>query len=195
MRADSPSERKCTVADSPDHDGEDKAAGEAKLADHSAPVNGPPEAARRDRWPTKTLVMSRGRRTANRVIGRLARLGMVPHTYQMTTVGRKTGQLHSTPVSLVEHGGQRWLVAPYGPVAWVLNARAAGRVTLARRRRTADYAVDELSFAEAGPILRDYLQFAGATKEFFVAKKNSPVEEFVQEAGRHPVFSLTPMSD
>jgi deazaflavin-dependent oxidoreductase (nitroreductase family) len=127
-------------------------------------------------------------------MGRLARLGLVPHTYQMTTVGRKTGQLHATPVSLVEHGGQRWLVAPYGPVPWVLNARAAGQVTLERRRQRTEYAVTELSFAAAGPILRDYLQFAGATKEYFVAKKGSPVEEFIQEADRHPVFLLSAIS-
>ena len=146
------------------------------------------------RWPAKRLESSRGRRVGDRVIGRLARLGLVPHTYLMTTVGRKTGQQRSTPVSLVEHGGQRWLVAPYGPVSWVLNARAAGRVTLQRRRKTNHYAVEELSLADAGPILRDYLQFAGATKDFFVARKDSPVEDFIKEASRHPVFALTPIA-
>jgi hypothetical protein len=30
--------------------------------------------------------------------------------------------LYSTPITLVEASGQRWLVAPYGEVAWVRNA-------------------------------------------------------------------------
>jgi len=167
-------------------DSEDRTAGD-RPTDHIAPGT----SATRATWPEKRLETTRGRSLGNRVMGRLARWGLVPHTYQMTTVGRKTGQLHTTPVSLVEHGGQRWLVAPYGPVPWVLNARAAGQVSLTHRRKTADYAVTELSFAEAGPILRDYLQFASATHDYFIAKKNSPVEEFIKEADRHPVFALT----
>ncbi len=31
----------------------------------------------------------------------------------------------TNPVTVVEHDGRRWLVAPYGPVSWVHNARAA----------------------------------------------------------------------
>ena len=49
--------------------------------------------------------------------------------YVLTTFGRKSGEKRTTPVVLVEENGRRWLVAPFGPVGWVYNARAAGKVT------------------------------------------------------------------
>ena len=74
----------------------------------------------------------------------LVRAGLVPRSYLLTTRGRKTGQARTNPVVPVEHGGRRWLVAPYGPVPWVDNAGATGRVSLARRRdRGSVGAVDE----------------------------------------------------
>jgi deazaflavin-dependent oxidoreductase (nitroreductase family) len=116
--------------------------------------------------------------------------GLIPHAYVLTTKGRKTGQLHSIPVALVEDGDKRWLVAPYGPVPWVLNARAAGIVTLSRGGKTKMYAIEELSPTAAGPVLKSYLAIATATKPYFEATKDSPVEEFTREASRHPVFAL-----
>ena len=43
----------------------------------------------------------------------------------------------TTPVSLIEHQGRRWLVAPYGEVSWVRNVRAAVELEL-RRGGTAE---------------------------------------------------------
>jgi deazaflavin-dependent oxidoreductase (nitroreductase family) len=120
--------------------------------------------------------------------------GLIPHAYVLTTKGRKTGQLHSIPVALVEEDDKKWLVAPYGPVSWVLNARAAGKVTLSRGGRTHMYAVEELSTTAAGPVLKSYLAIATATKPYFEATKDSPVEAFFAEASRHPVFALSRIS-
>jgi deazaflavin-dependent oxidoreductase (nitroreductase family) len=125
----------------------------------------------------------------------LVRAGLVPRSYLLTTRGRKTGRPRANPVVLVEHGGRRWLVAPYGPVSWVHNARAAGRVSLTRRRDTRDYTVREVSPEEAGPVLRRYLRLAPSARPYFQASKDSPVEDFVTEAGRHPVFELTPAGE
>ena len=73
------------------------------------------------------------RRLINWMIGVLLRLGVSPpHTYLLTVRGRKSGHPYSTPVTLVEEAGKRWLVAPYGEVGWVRNARAAEQVTLTR---------------------------------------------------------------
>jgi len=127
----------------------------------------------------------------NAVVAALTEWGLIPHTYVMTTRGRKTGHLHTTPVTLVQDADQKWLVAPYGPVAWVLNARAAGLVTLRRRRDVAMYSVREVSAEEAGPVLKKYLAIASATRPYFVATKDSPVADFVAEAAKHPVFALT----
>ena len=49
----------------------------------------------------------------------------------------------------------------------------------------------ELRAAEAGPILRRYVDQVRITAPFFDAKRNDPVEAFVAEADRHPVFRLT----
>jgi deazaflavin-dependent oxidoreductase (nitroreductase family) len=131
----------------------------------------------------------------NSVMKAMALWGLVPHTYVMTTKGRRTGQLRSTPVTLVEDDDNKWLVAPYGPVPWVLNARAAGKVTLSRRGRTDMYAIKELPAAEAGPVLKSYLAIATATKPYFDATKDSPVDDFVAEANGHPVFALSRTND
>ena len=138
---------------------------------------------------------SRGRRVGDAVIGVFVRAGLVPSTYLLTTRGRKTGRPLTHPATVVEEDGRRWLVAPYGPVSWVHNARAAGRVTLGRRRDRRDYAIREVSAEEAGPVLKRYVAVATATRPYFQADKDAPVEEFVAEADRHPVFELLPIGE
>jgi len=135
--------------------------------------------------------MTRGRRIGDAVIGTFIRAGLVPNSYMLTTKGRKTGQLRTTPVTLVERDGRRWLVAPYGPVSWVHNARAAGRVSLRRRGHRLECTVREVSPEEAGPVLKDYIKLARPTRPYFDATPDAPVAQFVAEADRHPVFELT----
>jgi deazaflavin-dependent oxidoreductase (nitroreductase family) len=147
----------------------------------------------RSHRPLRTYRKSGGRRAGDAIIGVLIRAGLVPHSYLLTTRGRKTGRLRTTPVTVVERDGNQWLVAPYGPVSWVHNARAAARVTLRRRRGTRDYAVREVPPEEAGPVLQQYVQIARPTRPYFRADKDAPVREFVAEADRHPVFELTPV--
>lgn len=134
------------------------------------------------------------RRVGNVVTGLLARAGIGP-VYLLTTRGRKTGRLHTNPVIPVEHAGKRWLVAPYGAVSWVHNARAAGRVSLRHGRTSRDYVIREASPGEAGPILKRYVAIAGITRPYFRAGKDSPVDDFAAEADRHPVFELTPVAE
>ena len=123
----------------------------------------------------------------------LVSAGLVPHSFLMTTQGCRTGQARRNPVLVVEQDGRRWLVAPYGSVSWVHNARAAGQVQLARRRDTRAYAIREVDGPEARPVLRRYVQIASATRHYFQADQNDPVESFIAEAEQHPVFELTPI--
>ena len=138
---------------------------------------------------------SRGRSIGDSVISVFVRAGLVPSTYMLTTIGRKTGRPLTHPATVVKEGERLWLVAPYGAVSWVHNARAAGRVSLARRRDRHDYTVRELPAAEAGPVLKRYLAVATATRPYFDADKDAPVEEFIAEANRHPVFELLPINN
>ena len=137
---------------------------------------------------------SRGDRVGDAIFSVLARAGVGP-AHLLTTRGRKTGRLRTTPVILVMRGQQRWLVAPYGAVPWVLNARAAGQVRLRRGRDRHDYTLRQLPPAEAGSILQRYIRIAPATRPYFQASKDSPVAEFIAEADRHPVFELIPISE
>jgi deazaflavin-dependent oxidoreductase (nitroreductase family) len=130
-------------------------------------------------------------RLVNRVVKILIRLGLVPkQTHLLTVRGRKTGKPHSTPVTLVEEDGQRWLVAPYGEVGWVRNARAAGQVTLTRKGKSETVTIAELGAEESAPVLRMYVTRVPITQPYFDARPDSPLEAFVREADRHPVFRI-----
>jgi deazaflavin-dependent oxidoreductase (nitroreductase family) len=145
--------------------------------------------------PAKQYRPGRGRHVENTIMSALTRAGLVPRSYLLTTRGRKSGQPRTNPVVPVEHGGRRWLVAPYGPVSWVHNARAAGRVSLTRRRHTRHYTIREASPDQTGPILKRYVRLAPSTRTYFRATKDSPVGDFTAEADRHPVFELIPAGE
>jgi deazaflavin-dependent oxidoreductase (nitroreductase family) len=134
--------------------------------------------------------LSLPRKLVNALVRPLIRLGLSGQMHLLLVPGRKTGRMYSTPVKLVERDGSRWLVAPYGERSWVKNARAAGWVELRRRRRTERVRVVEVAPAEAGPVLRDYLRSTPVTKKFFDVRTDSPLEAFVAEAPRHPVFRI-----
>src|ERR1043166_8829542 len=53
----------------------------------------------------------------------------------ITIRGRKSGLPRTTPVAIIAVSGRRWVWAPFGEVQWVRNLRAAGRATIAVRRR------------------------------------------------------------
>jgi hypothetical protein len=57
--------------------------------------------------------------------------------------GRKSGKM-STPVALVHHGHERWLVVGFGEVNWVRSLRAVGQVCLTHSRHTEPIDVVEL---------------------------------------------------
>ena len=143
---------------------------------------------------TKTFRMTALRRFGDKIMAIPVRIGLVPHTYLITTRGRRTGKSRTHPVTMVERGGTRWLVAPYGPVGWVYNARQAGKVRLRRRGEDREWAVREVGPAEAAPVLKDYLKITGPPRAYFHAGPDSPVADFVAEAPGHPVFELVAAS-
>ena len=141
-----------------------------------------PRSYQRGRWHT----------LENSVMSALVTAGLIPHCYLLTTVGRSTGRPRSNPVTIVLLQGRRWLVAPYGAVPWVLNARAAGDVTLARRGRAQRFTIRAATAEEAGPVLQRYVAIAAATRSYFRAPPGAPADDFAAEADQHPVFELLP---
>ncbi len=140
----------------------------------------------------KTLHLTFADRIGDALVTMLLRAGVKIGTTSLLTVrGRKSGQPHTVPVTLVEQDGQRWLVAPYGVVQWVRNIRAAGTATLTRGRRSEAISVTELPAAQAAPVLKQYLVQVATARPYFDATKDSPLEAFEREASRHPVFQIT----
>ncbi len=142
---------------------------------------------------TKKYRLAYWRRGVNVLVRNLLRVGLgPPHTYLLRVRGRRTGRLHSTPVTLVEEASRRWLVAPYGEVGWVRNVRAAGWVTLSRGGRSEQVATFEIEPAEAAPILRRYIEQVPITRPCFDVRPDSSLDAFLAEALRHPVFRVVP---
>ena len=132
-----------------------------------------------------------GQRIVNVMMAPLAKAGLGPSYLHILTVrGRKSGEPRSTPVDVMNIDGRRYLVASYGPVAWVLNVRAAGQVELRRGRKTERFATRELGPEDAAPVLRVYVKKIAVTRPYFDVKSGAPVEEFVRIAPEKPVFEL-----
>jgi len=141
----------------------------------------------------KTYQRHLGTRLINSWFRALTKLGLGASYRQILTVpGRKTGRPHSTPVDVIEVGGQRWLVAGYGPANWVLNTRAHGQVTLSRGRHSETYKVEEVGAEDAIPVLRKYIAEIRVTRAYFDATPNSSDEAVAAELSRHAVFRLIP---
>jgi deazaflavin-dependent oxidoreductase (nitroreductase family) len=141
----------------------------------------------------KTYRMNAFTRLGNVVSSAMIRLGMGPSGMHLLRVrGRKTGVPRVTPVNLIKHDGRRWLVAPYGEVAWVRNARAAGEAELLRGSAVEHARLREATAEEAAPVLRSYLQqLRLVVGSYFDVTPSSSDADFAAEASRHPVFLLT----
>lgn len=131
-------------------------------------------------------------RVGNKMVVALSRMRLkIGVIWLLTVPGRKSGQMRTTPVAVVERGGQRYLVAAFGVVNWVHNLRAAGGGTLTRGGRSEAITVTELTPAEAAPILKDNFASSPAfTRRYWDVTDDSPLEEFEREAARHPVFLI-----
>jgi deazaflavin-dependent oxidoreductase (nitroreductase family) len=141
----------------------------------------------------KTYRRHSGTRLINSLFRALTSVGWgASYRHILTVPGRKTGRLHSTPVDVIELGGNRWLVAGYGPAHWVLNARAAGEVTLSRGGRSETYKVEEAGADDAIPVLRKYIAEIRVTRPYFDAAPDSSDDAVAAELPRHTVFRLIP---
>jgi hypothetical protein len=85
-------------------------------------------------------------------------------------------------VILIENDGERWLVSPYGMVAWVHNVRAQPEVTLRQGKRTETLHAEEVDPETAGPVLQRYVRKVRVTTPFFDAKGNDPMDKFIEDA-------------
>jgi len=129
----------------------------------------------------------------NRVITALQRLGFVVGSmYVLTVPGRRSGVLRSTPVSLLNVNGQRYIVAGLENADWVLNVRAAGRGMLDRGRTEEHVSLIELPVEDRAPILREFPRLIPHGVPFFTRLYGvgADPEAFAALAVRCPVFRV-----
>ena len=142
-------------------------------------------------------------RAINTVMKRVIPLGVpMGPMILLTARGRKSGRLHTTPVGMFERDGRRWLFAEFGAVGWVHNLRVSGEATVGRGRRREAVTVTELPAEAAAAVLHDIVApwlkgpMGGVTRviagrPIFNVALDAPVERFIDEAARHPVFEVT----
>ena len=72
--------------------------------------------------------------------------------------------------------------------------RAKPEVSIGRGRGIETLRAEELGPEAAGTVLQRYVSSVRVTAPFFDAKRGDPVDKFVREAPRHPVFKLVASS-
>jgi deazaflavin-dependent oxidoreductase (nitroreductase family) len=135
---------------------------------------------------------------ANAIVSFFLRLGLPMGRQALLTVpGRKSGLARTTPVALNQRSDGWLLVSVYGEVDWVRNLRAAGSAMITRRRHKITVTVLELAEREAASVLKDLVSSMGfvvrsVIGSHFQTPSTASLEEWRDEATRHPVFLLTP---
>lgn len=99
--------------------------------------------------------------------------------------GRTSGRLRSTPIVVLEHDGERYLVTPYGNTEWVRNLRAAGGGQLKQRGRTEQFTATEVPVAERAPIIEAYRRKYGKMPTVDRSFQQLP------DPAHHPTFRIT----
>lgn len=121
----------------------------------------------------------------------LARRGITPGgVASLTVVGRTSGEPRTVPVTPIAVDGLDYLVAPYGPVSWVHNLRAARVATLQQGRRVQRIEAREVTdAATAARVLQRYVQKTPVVRPVVAAGPEEPLQAFEAIVAEHPVFA------
>jgi deazaflavin-dependent oxidoreductase (nitroreductase family) len=130
----------------------------------------------------------------NPIVAGLTRAGLSVWGSRVLEVrGRTSGEPRRTPVNLLTHNGQRYLVAARGETQWVRNLRVAGDGVLRLGRQRQPFIASELSDADKREVLRAYLKrWKAEVGVFFDGVDDSSSDaELDRIAPDHPVFAVT----
>ena len=131
-------------------------------------------------------------RIFNRLFGVLVGLRVAPrYNFLVEVRGRTTGRVYAAPISIVELGGRRFLVAPRGRTQWVRNAEAAGEVVLRRGSTRRRFRIRAVTGDDKLGVLKRYLElYTLAVQRYFSVRAGSEARAFAESADRYPVFEL-----
>ena len=133
-------------------------------------------------------------RTSRRMVSGLTRTGISLLGSRVLYVrGRKSGEWRTTPVNLLVHEGERYLVAPRGHTQWVRNMRVAGGGELHLGRRKEVFTAAEVADQDKPAVLRAYLKrWKFEVRIFFDGVgPDASDEKLLEIAPGYPVFRLS----
>ena len=134
----------------------------------------------------------------NRMVGRLAALGLTPrNTVALEVPGRRSGRLRRTSLVATQHEGGRYLVSLAGESEWVRNVRSNGYRASLRRLRSRPVSLVEVPVEKRPPVLKAYLSQRAYSKspefearEFFGVAVDATLGDLAAIADRYPVFRV-----
>lgn len=139
----------------------------------------------------KVSSLPRGQRIMNAIFSRMVRMGLIPGAHLISVPGRKSGIMRTTPVFVLRHEGQRWLVAGFEQADWVKNLRAAEWCLLIHDRRQERVTVAEVAEPETrAPLLQAFVRRAPGGSRGLALKADAPLATFIAIAHKHPVFRV-----
>jgi hypothetical protein len=137
----------------------------------------------------QTSYLPRGQRLLNTIFARFVRWGIIPGAHLISVPGRKSGIMRTTPVFVLKHEGQRWLVAGFEQSDWPKNLRAAGWCLLIHDRGEEPVTMVEVTDSETcAQILQAFTRRARGASRGLKIKPGSSLEAFAAIAPQHPVF-------
>jgi deazaflavin-dependent oxidoreductase (nitroreductase family) len=130
----------------------------------------------------------------NPIVAWLTRRGFsVWGSRELRVRGRTSGEWRTTPVNLLSHEGERYLVAPRGETQWVKNLRVAGGGELRVGHHTEVFIAEEVADDDKVDILRAYLKrWKLEVGVFFDGASGTSTDADLRRiAPDHPVFRIT----
>jgi deazaflavin-dependent oxidoreductase (nitroreductase family) len=116
---------------------------------------------------------------------RLAPLFRPTLVSKLSVEGRRTGRVQTTPVAVLEHEGERYLVSYRGESDWARNLRASGRGRLLQQGRSEEISVVEVPVGERAPLLEEYTACFGKLPTVGKVLRDLP------DPADHPTFRIT----
>jgi deazaflavin-dependent oxidoreductase (nitroreductase family) len=104
---------------------------------------------------------------------------------KLSVRGRRSGRWHTTPVAVLEHNGERYLVSYRGASDWARNLEASHAARLKQRSRVEDIEVADVPVDERETLLAAYAERYGKMPTV------GPVLRALPDPADHPIFRIT----
>ena len=124
-------------------------------------------------------------RRVNRFTSWLARRG-IGRTEVLITVGRRSGQTRTVPISPIKFQDEEYLVAPYGESEWVHNVRAHPDAVLRHGSEARKIRLEEVMGDETAPVVAAYHAREGYARMYMEVPQIRRSKIFVVRAAYFP---------